>query len=335
MPEEEKKEDDKIILQVDMHCEGCKAKVRKALKEFRGVEGLEVNMQDQKVTIKGKLDAKKVFETVRKKSGKRTVLIYPDPCKLAEDAEKKAKEEPKKEEPPPPDPEVTVVLKVNMHCRACAKQIRKSLLKMDGVTEAKEDFSKGIVTVKGKSLDPSKLCSKVKKRSGKHCEVVPPPPPPPAPPEEKKEEAKPAEEQKDEAKPAEEEAKKEEPPAETDAPAAAADCAAAAAPAADAAPAPAADAAPAPAADAAPPAETETKPEEKKEEEKKEANQEEKKEEKAEESKEEKKEAAPAEESKVEIKKYEYIPSYRSVPEYYVYPPQIFSDENPNACSVM
>lgn len=311
MPEEKKeeqKEDDKIILQVDMHCEGCKAKVRKALKEFKGVEGLEVSLQDQKVTIKGKLDAKKVYETVKKKSGKRTVLLYPDLKKIAEDAEKNKPEEPKKLEAPPPDPEIVVVLKVNMHCGACAKQIRRSLLKMDGVIDVKEDFANSTVTVRGKSIDPGKLCARVKKRSGKHCEIVPPPPPPPAPKEEeKKEEAKPAEEKKEEeAKPAED-ANKEEKPAE-----------------------------------AAAPAEPEKKEEEKKEEEKKEGGAEEKKEEKAEEKKEEKKEEEKkeekkeegAEETKPEVKKYEYIP-YRSVPEYYVYPPQLFSDENPNACSIM
>lgn len=307
MPEEEKKDEDKIILQVDMHCEGCKAKVRKALKEFKGVEGLDVNMQDQRVTIKGKLDAKKVYETVKKKSGKRTILVYPDLSKVAED-ENKAKEEPKKEEPPPPaEPEVVVVLKVNMHCAACAKQIRRSLLKMEGVTDAKEDFAKCTVTVKGKNIDPNKLCARVKKRSRKHCEIVLPPPPPPAPSkeEEKKEEAKPAEEKKEEekkeeAKPAEEAKKEEEKPAE-----------------------------------AAPPAEEgEKKAEEKKEDEKKEAAPDEKKEEKPEEKKEEEKKEEASEETKTDIKKYEYMP-YRSVPEYYVYPPQLFSDENPNACSVM
>ncbi|KAI5062002.1 hypothetical protein GOP47_0022541 [Adiantum capillus-veneris] len=297
MPEEEKKEDDKIILQVDMHCEGCKAKVRKALKEFKGIEALDVNMQDQKVTIKGKLDARTVYETVKKKSGKRTILLYPDLSKVPQEPKK---EEPKKEEPPP-DPEVVVVLKVNMHCAACAKQIRRSLLKMDGVTDAKEDFSKSLVTVTGKKLDPIKLCARVKKRSGKHCEIVPPPPPPPAPPkeEEKKEEAKPAEEKKEEVKPAEEAKKEEEKPA---------------------------DAAPA-AAEAAPPAaEGEKKAEEKKEEEKKDAPPAEKPEEKKE---------VSSEETKTEVKKYEYNPYRSHVPEYYVYPPQLFSDENPNACSIM
>ena len=68
-------------------------------------------------------------------------------------------------------------------------------------------------------------------------------------------------------------------------------------------------------------------------------NEEKKEEEKKEEKKEEKEEKKGGEEEKaeddkkLEIKKNEYWPSkYYSE---YAYAPQIFSDENPNACSVM
>ncbi|KAJ4975042.1 hypothetical protein NE237_008216 [Protea cynaroides] len=51
---------------------------------------------------------------------------------------------------------------------------------------------------------------------------------------------------------------------------------------------------------------------------------------------------AEEEETKMEMKKnefqYYFYPQYYQPPKYameYVYPPQIFSDENPNACSVM
>ena len=66
------------------------------------------------------------------------------------------------------------------------------------------------------------------------------------------------------------------------------------------------------------------KDEEKKEEEKKE-------EEKREEKEEEKKEGE--EDNKTEIKRSEYWPSKNYID--YAYDPEIFSDENPNACSVM
>lgn len=224
-----------------MHCTECQRKVNKVLKNFPGVEKIDLDAKERKVTIKGKVDAKMVFEAVKKKCGKRTVLVYPQ---LDEKKKEEEKEKPKEE--PPPD--VTVELRVKMHCGACAKEIKKKLLKLDGVTEVHEDPASDKVIVKGKGLDAEKLCEKVRK-SGKHCVVIPPPPPK----EEKKEEEK-----KGETKEAEE---------------------------------------------------------------------------KKEEKKEEKQEEGSAS-SAVEVKKYVYAPPYRSIHEY-MYAPQIFSDENPNACSIM
>lgn len=289
MPEEEnkeKKEDDKIVFRVDMHCEGCKDKVRKALSGIPGLEKIDFDMKEQKVNLKGKVDIRKVYEILRKKCGKRTLLLHPTELKNEED---KPKVEEKKPEEPP---ETTVVIKVKMHCGACGKQIKKRLLKMAGVSDVNVDMGNDTVTVKGKNIDANKICDRVK-RCGKNCEIVPPPA------EEKKEEK--AGEEKKEEKPTEEkkeekaEEKKEEKPAEEN-------------------------------------KEEEKKEEEKKEEEKKEGAAEEKKDEKSEEKKEDKKEEKKEDESS-EVKKYEYIP-YRSMPEY-MYPPQLFSDENPNACSVM
>lgn len=267
MPEEEKKDkkdEDKIVLKVDMDCEGCKQKVRRALKGIPGLEKIDIDLKEQKVTVKGKLDARNVYETVKRKSGKRTVLLYPE---LKDDKEEVLIDSITKivdsikdlVNPKPPDS--TVVLKVKMHCGGCGKQVARSLRKMDGVMEVTVDLPNDKVTVKGRGLDAKKVCDRVQ-RSGRYCEII-------TPKEGSKKDDK-KEEKKEEAKV---EGKKEE------------------------------------------------ASEEKKEENGK------KKEEKTEE-KEEK-----IEDSKLEMKKYEYT-AYRSIPEY-VYAPEMFSDENPNACFIM
>lgn len=72
--------------------------------------------------------------------------------------------------------------------------------------------------------------------------------------------------------------------------------------------------------------------EEKKEEEKKEESKD------AEEKKEEKKEEKLEEgsgEAKLEVRRYVYAPYWSIHHEYMLYAPQLFSDENPNACSIM
>ncbi|KAL5163695.1 Heavy metal-associated isoprenylated plant protein 8 [Glycine soja] len=246
-----------------------------------------------------------------------------------EEAKEEKKEEEKKEEPPP-----EIVLKVDMHCEACARKVAKALKGFQGVEEVSADSRTSKVVVKGKAADPIKVCERLQKKSGKKVELISPLP---KPPEEKKEETK--------EEPPKEEKKDEPPPVVTVVLKVRMHCE--------------------PCAQViqkrirkikgVESVETDlandqvivkgvvdpaklvdhvykrtkkqasiVKDEEKKEEEKKE-------EEKREEKEEEKKEGE--EDNKTEIKRSEYWPSKNYID--YAYDPEIFSDENPNACSVM
>ncbi|EXB29549.1 hypothetical protein L484_010608 [Morus notabilis] len=254
-----------------------------------------------------------------------------------EKKEEEKKEEKKEEEPP------VIVLKVDMHCEACARKVARALKGFEGVEEVTTDSKTSKVIVKGKAADPIKVCERLQKKSGRKVELISPLP---KPPEENKE-------TKEEKKEQKEEEKKEEPPTpitvilkvrmhceacaqvlqkrirkikgvdsvETDLgndqvivkgivdPAKLVD-------------------------DVYKKTKKQASvvPEEKKVEEKKE---EEKKEEKEGEKK-EGEEGKGEEDKKSEVKKSEYWPSKYYLELEYAYPPtQIFSDENPNACSVM
>ncbi|CAJ2652387.1 unnamed protein product [Trifolium pratense] len=282
--EEEKKEEPKppspCVLFVDLHCVGCAKKIQRSIMKMRGVEGVIIDMAKNEVTIKGIVEPQTICNTITKKTKRRALVISPLPSAEGE-----------------PIPEVvvsqvsgpeTVELNVNMHCEACAEQLKRKILQMRGVQTAVTEFSTGKVTVTG-TMDANKLVEYVYRRTKKQAKIVPQPEPEP----EKKEE-----ESKEGEKPASEE---------------------------------------------------EAKPEENKKEEK--PTEETKKEEGGEKSKEEK----GGEESKEETKKeeggenggavvnideegmkrmmyyYQYPPLYviERIP-----PPQLFSDENPNACSI-
>ncbi|XP_030533380.1 heavy metal-associated isoprenylated plant protein 7-like [Rhodamnia argentea] len=253
-----------------------------------------------------------------------------------EEKKEEAKEGEKKKEEPP-----EIVLKVDMHCEACARKVARALKGFEGVEEVTTDSKASKVVVKGKAADPAKVCERLQKKRGRRVELISPLPKPPE--EEKKEETK--EQPKEE--------KKEEPPApitvvlkvgmhceacaqalqkrirkiqgvetvETDV-----------------------------ANDLVivkgvidPPKLVDylkkrtgkqasiVKDEEKKEEEKKDA---EKKEESKEGEKKDGEEGKDDDGTKMDIRKSEYWPS-KYYMEYSSYPPQIFSDDNPNACSVM
>ncbi|PIA33826.1 hypothetical protein AQUCO_04000118v1 [Aquilegia coerulea] len=251
-----------------MHCEGCARKVKRCLRGFPGVEDVQTDCKSHKVIVKGKTaaaDPLKVCERVQKKSHRKVELLSPIPKPPEEDAKKteeETKENPKPEEKKEEPKVITVLLKVHMHCEACALEIQKRIMRMKGVEAAEPDLKSSQVTVKG-VFDPSKLVEYVYKRTGKHASIVK------TEPEEKKEEEK-GKEEKEEKKGEEKE-------------------------------------------------KTEGEGEKK-------------------EKKEGEEEGKTGEEenlNKVEFLRnefYYYPPKYAME---YAYPPQIFSDENPNACSIM
>ncbi|OIW02507.1 hypothetical protein TanjilG_12821 [Lupinus angustifolius] len=294
-PAEEKKEEPKppasCVLFVDLHCMGCAKKIERSIMKMRGVEGVVIDMAKNEVTIKGIVEPQAICNTITKKTKRRANVISPLPTVEGE-----------------PIPEVvnsqvsgpvTVELNVNMHCEACAQQLKKKILQMRGVQTAVTELSTGKVIVIG-TMDAKKLVEYVYRRTKKQAKIVPQPEPEPEP--EKKEENKEGEE-----KPAEE----------------------------------------------AKPEETKEEKKEEKKEEEKAPEEEPKKEEIGENIKDEKKEEKGGEEgTKEEAKKDENEFVVNNIDEegmkrmmyYYPYqplyvieripPPQLFSDENPNACCI-
>ncbi|GAV89447.1 HMA domain-containing protein [Cephalotus follicularis] len=266
-----------IIFKVYMHCEGCARKVRRCLKGFEGVEDVKTDCKSHTVVVKGeKADPLKVLERVQRKSHRQVELLSPIPKPPSEEEKKPEVEKPKpaekKVEPPPV---ITVVLKVHMHCEACAQEIKKRIMRMKGVESAEPDLKSSEVKVKG-VFDPPKLVEYVYKRTGKHAVIV-------------KQEPEKKEEEKGSNKDSKEEKKGEEAGGDKDKKVGV-------------------------------------------------GGEEENKEKKdgGDDSSEAKAEVNTEDTTVVELKRneYNYYPQ-RYVMEIHAYPPQIFSDENPNACSVM
>ncbi|XP_059304432.1 heavy metal-associated isoprenylated plant protein 9-like [Lycium ferocissimum] len=198
--EEEKKEEPKppppFILYVDLHCVGCAKKIERSISRIRGVEGVVIDMAQNQVTIKGVVEPQAVCDSITKKTKRVAKVLSPLPAAEGE-----------------PIPEVvasqvsgstTVELNVNMHCEACAEQLKKKILRMKGVRSAETEASTGKVTVTG-TMDADKLVEYVYRRTKKQAKIVPQPEPEnppkePKPDEPKPEDPKPAEEAKPEEK---------------------------------------------------------------------------------------------------------------------------------------
>ncbi|XP_047980345.1 heavy metal-associated isoprenylated plant protein 9 [Salvia hispanica] len=191
-----------FVLFVDLHCVGCAKKIERSILKIRGVEGVAMDMAKNEVTIKGVIEPQAVCSRIMKKTKRRAKVLSPLPQAEGE-----------------PMPDIvasqvsglaTIELNVNMHCEACAEQLKKKILKMKGVRTAETELSSGKVTVTG-TMDGDRLVDYVYRRTKKQAKVVPQPEPEPEKPAEEKKEEKPAE--GEEAKPAEEEKKDKKDPA--------------------------------------------------------------------------------------------------------------------------
>ncbi|KAJ4900493.1 Heavy metal transport/detoxification superfamily protein [Raphanus sativus] len=172
-----------FILYVDLHCVGCAKKIQRSILKIRGVEEVVMDMNENQVTIKGVLDPQAVCNKIKKKTKRMAKVLSPLPAAEGEPL------------PPVITSQVsglaTVELNVNMHCEACADQLKKKILKMRGVQTTVTEHTTGKVIVTG-TMDEEKLVDYVYRQTKKQARIVPQPDPEPGKPEaeeEKKEES--------------------------------------------------------------------------------------------------------------------------------------------------
>ncbi|MCD7472468.1 hypothetical protein HAX54_013715 [Datura stramonium] len=160
---EELKQPSPFILYVDLHCLGCAKKIERTISKIRGVERVTIDMAQNQVTINGVIEPQSVCARIVKKTKRSAKVLSPLP--QAED----------ETIPEIVDSQVsrltTVELIVNMHCEACAKQLKRKILKMRGVRTAETNQSLGKVIVTG-SMDANKLVDYVYKRTKKQAKIV-------------------------------------------------------------------------------------------------------------------------------------------------------------------
>ncbi|XP_059314670.1 heavy metal-associated isoprenylated plant protein 3-like [Lycium ferocissimum] len=153
----------------------------------------------KKLTVIGKVDPVMLREKVEQKTHKHVELVSPIPKKDGKDGkgkdgsgggggggggeekkkqnnkendskkENKGEDKKTKEKEPPI---TTAVLKVHLHCQGCIQKIQKMVTKFKGYKEMKIDRQKDLVTVTG-SIDMKELAETLKKHLKKEVEIVP------------------------------------------------------------------------------------------------------------------------------------------------------------------
>ncbi|XP_077249964.1 heavy metal-associated isoprenylated plant protein 23-like [Tasmannia lanceolata] len=71
-----KKQFQTVELKARMDCDGCELKIKKALSSMKGVESVEINRKQQKVTITGYVEANKLVNKVKSIGKKAEIWPY-------------------------------------------------------------------------------------------------------------------------------------------------------------------------------------------------------------------------------------------------------------------
>ncbi|GER54294.1 heavy metal transport/detoxification superfamily protein [Striga asiatica] len=145
------------------------------------VEKVKVDCGSNKLTVTGHVDPSWLRERVEYKTKKKVELVSPQPKKdggadkKAEEKSDKKPEQKKADDKKPKEPAVTtVVMKIKLHCDGCAHKIKRVVLKnIDGVNSVKTDLDKDTVKVTG-TMDVKELLAYLKDKLKQGIEIVPP-----------------------------------------------------------------------------------------------------------------------------------------------------------------
>ncbi|XP_049375976.1 heavy metal-associated isoprenylated plant protein 3-like [Solanum verrucosum] len=146
-----------ILLKLDLHCEGCAQKVRRSVRHFEGVEDVKADASSGKLTVKGNVDPLWLREKVESKTKKKVALLSAQPKKVAvggttgaggekksdekvenkaveekkksdEKVENKVAEEKKGEDKKPKKVQCNTEV-VQLHCDGSARKVKQFLIK--------------------------------------------------------------------------------------------------------------------------------------------------------------------------------------------------------------
>ncbi|WVZ59108.1 hypothetical protein U9M48_009306 [Paspalum notatum var. saurae] len=192
-----------IVLKVDLHCAGCASKVRKAIKRAPGVESVMTDMAAGKVVVSGPADAAELKERIEARAKKPVQIVSAGagPPKKADKEEKKAdggggekkadkekaggekkadkekgggdkKADKEKGAEKPKEPkQETVTLKIRLHCDGCIDRIRRRIYKIKGVKDVTVEAAKDLVKVTG-TMDAAALPGYLRDKLSRDVEVV-------------------------------------------------------------------------------------------------------------------------------------------------------------------
>ncbi|URE28227.1 Heavy-metal-associated domain-containing protein [Musa troglodytarum] len=138
-----------VEVKLDVHCDGCALKIRRFVEKLEGVESVRVDAANNKLKAIGKINPWKLKEFLEAETKKKVELIFPKEPPREEKKEEKKEERPREEKKTDNDvndprkssddkkpkpihqpPVSTLVLKIRLHCDGCIHRIKKNIYKI-------------------------------------------------------------------------------------------------------------------------------------------------------------------------------------------------------------
>ncbi|MFS8012116.1 putative heavy metal-associated domain, HMA, heavy metal-associated domain superfamily [Helianthus anomalus] len=131
-----------------------------------------------KLTVTGNVDPTRIKERVEYRTRKKTEILSPQPKKDVEKKEtppEKTADDKKSDDNKPKEPpqSTMVVLKIPLHCDGCIHKIKRVISKVDGVHSVIPDSGKDLVMVEG-TMNVKELIPHLKEKLKRKVDIVPP-----------------------------------------------------------------------------------------------------------------------------------------------------------------
>ncbi|KAI7742813.1 hypothetical protein M8C21_005653 [Ambrosia artemisiifolia] len=142
------------------------------------VESVKADTASNKLTVTGKVDPTRIKERLEYKTRKKAEILSPQPKKDVEKkettTEKKTEDKKTDDNKPKEQPQsTTVVLKIPLHCDGCIHKIKRVISKVDGVHSVMADSGKNLVMVEG-TMNVKELIPHLKEKLKRNVDIVPP-----------------------------------------------------------------------------------------------------------------------------------------------------------------
>ncbi|CAM0145748.1 unnamed protein product [Urochloa decumbens] len=150
-----------VVLAMDVHCDSCAKKIRKAVMKVPGAESVTASYETGLVMVHGTADAAALVARLQAKTKKAITIVSDGAEENGEAAASAGAGGSAYAGSPPPPP--TILLEMELHCGSCAEKVERRVMEIPGVDTVTTDVPGRRVTVTG-TADASAVATSLEVR---------------------------------------------------------------------------------------------------------------------------------------------------------------------------